>query len=450
MRACFINPPIQDFYSTSIRRQPLGLLYIMASVGAGGYDVSFINGHSPGKQEIPVPEDFRYLDRYRQSADPDLAFPFKRYRHFGLSFPEIERRVREAAPDIFFISSLFTPYYRECDRIIQIVKRYRPSAPIVIGGYHAALYPEYYLAEAGADFVICGEGEESSLQLLRAIGGEESLSAVSNLAYRENGAIIRNPAGQAGNIDELPCPARGLLMERDFKAYRKKSVAMIASRGCPHRCAFCTSRVIWGNRLRERSVESVVSEIRACVERHGARMINFEDDNLFPSRERAEQLLRGLGEFQDSSGIRLDLTAMNGISIESLDEEILAMMARAGFHELNISLMTHSGGLQDREARPFNSGHFARIAGAARKLGMNVRGYFILGLPGQSAGEVRETVSFMKGLGVRAFPSVYYNVKAPRAEWAAQRSSAFFNETEELSRDDLVRLFNECMGSAFI
>ena len=448
MRACFINPPIQDFYSTSIRRQPLGLLYVMASVKSRGYDVSFINGHSPKKHEVPVPDELRYLERYRQNDDPRYAFPFKRYQHFGLSFDEIKLRMRRSDPGIFFISSLFTPYYRECDRIIQIAKSIKPRAPIVIGGYHAALHPEYYLLSAGADFVICGEGEESSVQLLLALEGKRGLSSVSGLAYRENGAIVRNAARRIGDLDELPVPAREFLGERDFRAYRKKAVSMISSRGCPHRCAFCTARVIWGRDLRERSVGAVVAEIRECAERYGAGMINFEDDNLFPSRERAVRLLRGLIEFQDEARRGLDLTAMNGISIEQLDEDILELMVRAGFRELNISLMSRSDSLQKKQERPFDSDRFARIAGAARKLGMNVRGYFILGLPGQSAGEARDTVHFMNGLGVRAFPSVYYNVNAPREEWAAQRSSAFFNETDELSRDDLVLLFNECMREA--
>jgi len=65
---------------------------------------------------------------------------------------------------------------------------------------------------------------------------------------------------------------------------------------------------------------------------------------------------------------------------------------------------------------------------------MNVRAYFILGLPGQTKEEVRDTVAFLRDLGVKIFPSVYYNVRAPREEWIMQRSSAFFNETEELSR----------------
>jgi radical SAM superfamily enzyme YgiQ (UPF0313 family) len=444
MKACFINPPIQDFYSTSIRRQPLGLLYIMASVRSAGFEADFINGHSLKKTILPVPEVFSYLQKYMDNPDPHLSFPFRNYSHFGLSFQEIDRRIRKTEADIFFIPSMFTPYHRESERIITMVKNIKPGAAVVTGGYHAALYPEYHLNEAGADFVVRGEGEESSAILMHRLEDGGDLSDVPNLVYKNNDTIIHNDRRNAADIDGLPFPARDYLKKRDFKAYGSNAVSMITSRGCPNRCSFCAVRAIWGPGYRSRSIDSILAEIRDCTERYHAVMINFEDDNLFISRDRAGALLKELIHFQELSGLHLDLTAMNGISLEQLDDDIVWYMHRAGFGELNISLMSHSAELQKKHGRPFDSEQFARIARAARKLYMNVRAYFILGLPGQTKEEVRETIAFLRSLDVKFFPSVYYDVNAPKNEWMMQRSSAFFNETEELSRDDLVRLFNEC------
>ena len=445
MKACFINPPVQDFYSTSIRRQPLGLLYVMASVRSAGFEGYFINGHSLKKTILPLPEEFSYLQRYMDDPGPRLSFPFKNFSHFGLSFQEIGRRILDTDADIFFIPSMFTPYHRETERIIAMVKNIKPGAPVVTGGYHAALYPEHHLNEAGADFVVRGEGEESSAALMRRLKQGGDLSDVPNLVYKDGTAIINNDRRNAAEIDGLPFPARDHLKKRDFNAYGRNAVSMITSRGCPNRCSFCTVRAVWGNGHRTRSVDSVLAEIRECVEHYNASMINFEDDNLFASQDRAAALLEALIHFQELSGLRLDLTAMNGISLEQLDGNIVELMHRAGFGELNISLMTRSAELQKKHARPFDSEQFGSIARAARNLGMNVRAYFILGLPGQTKEEVLETIAFLRGLEVKFFPSVYYNVNAPEHEWMMQRSSAFYNETAELSRDDLVRLFNECM-----
>lgn len=444
MRACFINPPVRDFYSTSIRRQPLGLLYIMAAVRSAGHEAVLVNGHSPKKSVLPLPAEFSYLSGYIGHPDPRRRFPFRNYSHFGLSFQEIRRRVKEAKADIIFIPSLFTPYYRETETVIALAKEAAPGAPVVTGGYHAALYPEHHLRKAGADYVVPGEGEASAVAIMDRIGSGDDISRVPGVIRLDNGAVVRGEGGPAENIDSLPLPARDALRDRDFRVYRRRAVSMITSRGCPNRCGFCTVRAVWGGTYRERSVESVMAEVRDCAERFCADMVNFEDDNLFTSRDRAAALLAELIAYQESSGVRLDCTAMNGVSLEHMDEDSIPLMRRAGFSELNISLMSHSAELQKKQGRPFDSGRFAQIARAARGLGMNVRAYFILGLPGQTRDEVRDTVAFLQDLDVKFFPSVYYNVRAPREEWMMQRSSAFFNETEELSRDDLIMLFNEC------
>ncbi|HOT46256.1 MAG TPA: radical SAM protein [Spirochaetota bacterium] len=444
MRACFINPPVRDFYSTSIRRQPLGLLYIMAAVRSAGHDAVLVNGHSPKKRVLPLPSEFSYLSDYIGHGDPRYRFPFRNYSHYGLSFQEVRQRVSATEADVIFIPSLFTPYHRETETVIALAKEAAPGAPVVTGGYHAALYPEYHLREAGADFVVTGEGEGAAVALMDRLAAGGDTSRVPGLVRIENGAVVRNEGSAVGNIDSLPFPARDALADRDFRVYRRRAASMVTSRGCPNRCGFCTVHAVWGGAYRERSVDSVMAEVRECAERFNVGMINFEDDNLFASRERAARLLGELISYQESSGTRLDCAAMNGVSLEQMDEEILALMSRAGFGELNISLMSHSAELQKKQGRPFDSDRFARIARAARKLGMNVRAYFILGLPGQTKDEVRDTIAFLGGLDVKFFPSVYYNVRGPREEWMMQRSSAFFNETEELSRDDLIMLFNEC------
>ena len=139
-----------------------------------------------------------------------------------------------------------------------------------------------------------------------------------------------------------------------------------------------------------------------------------------------------------------ELTAMNGISIENINEEILPLMQEAGFKELNISLVTKSSSIQSENNRPFDSQKFKNIASAAQNLGFNVRGYFIMGLPEQTKEEIRETIDFLKSLKISFFPSVYYNVFSPESQWKAQRSSAFYNEGKDFTREDLIKFFNIC------
>lgn len=442
MKICLINPPIEDFYTTGIRRQPLGLLYIASALEGAGYSPSLINCHTKKRSPMDTPREFSYLEKYMNAASP-YAFPFPAYCHYGMSWQETGRRIREAHADVYLVSSMFTTYSDETVRVIETIRKNSPSAVIAAGGHHPSLHTADLL-EHGADFVITGEGEIPSVRLARMIGHGGSPDSVPNLAWMENGTLKFSAEKIVPEAGAPAVPDRALLSPAAMKGYGKTFVSMIASRGCPNRCAFCTSRIVWGSSFRKRVSADVVEEISHCVDRYGASIINFEDDNLFPSKERAHELLEAFINEREKRVFFPELTAMNGISIEKLDTEILHLMKRAGFRELCISLVSHSADVQKNSNRPFNSEQFMKIASAAVAAGFNVRGYFILGLPGQSVKEAEETISFMKKLCITVYPSVYYNVYAPRDEWKMQRSSAFFNGRDDFTRDDLVRCFNSC------
>ena len=446
MKITLINPPVEDFYITGIRRQPLGLLYIAAALNAAGYKPSLLNCHSGKNSIMELPSEFNYLKKYIDNTNTELRFPFKNYTHYGMSWQEIERQIKTSPAELYLISSLFTTYYEETERVIELIRKHVKSAYIAVGGYHASLYPEYYLMDTSADFVICGEGEIPSVELADSIKNELPFQNISGLVYRQDGVIVKNQVLSKPDIALLPYPTRDLLLERDFKVYKKKFISVIASRGCPNRCSFCTGKIIWGDGRRERPAGDVMEEIEECLTKYGAQIINFEDDNIFPTKKRAHEFLELLIRGREKNNLFPELTAMNGISLEKVDGEIIHLMKRAGFNELNISLVTHSEDIQKNERRPFSSEKFKTITESAKRCGMNVRGYFILGLPGQSLEEINETISFLRSIDVKVFPSVYYNIYSSKDEWKMQRSSAFYNETNLVSRDELFRCFNKCFS----
>ncbi len=444
MKILLVNPPIEDFYITGIRRQPLGLLYIASSLRKAGYNPELLNCNTGKKQLMDLPGEFSYLKDFMDHPDPLLRYPFKNYTHYGMSWQEIESRIKKTDADLYLISSLFTTYCQETARIISIIRKHNADALIAAGGYHPSLYPEYFIHKAGADFVINGEGETAAVQLVLALETNSRPEDTPGIISRSSSDHQKRLMAAVPEINSLPCPARDLLLHRDFRAYRKNFVSMITSRGCPNRCEFCTGRTIWGNRYRSREIDDVLNEIIQCCENYGADIINFEDDNLFPSKKRAQQLLTGIVEMKKRINFTPEFTAMNGISLENIDEEIPPLMKDAGFNELNISLVSQSAEVQRINRRPFDSEKFRSIAECAKKSGLNVRGYFILGIPGQNIKEIEDTISFMKGLKIQVFPSIFYNVFSPEHEWKMQRSSAFFNETAEFTRSDLLRFFNIC------
>jgi len=440
MKVVLVHPPIEDFYITNIRRQPLGLLYIASALKEKGHEVMLLNCHLAKKKEMPIPDEFDYLKKFMLQSDPYLKFPFKSYSHWGLSWEEISLRIKNIEADLWFISSLFTTYYEEVDRIIELIKKHHKNSIIAVGGNHATLHAQYYLNAQSVDFIIRGEGEISSIELLEKIQKGGALDDIPGVIYTKNPQNI-NSLSQSPDINQIAYPARELLAPRDFIAYKKKLISLITSRGCPNRCNFCTGKIIWGNKYRTTNIDYAMKEIDQCLKDYKADIINFEDDNLFANQERAKSLLNEIIKLKKTIQKNFELTAMNGISIENINEEILPLMQEAGFKELNISLVTKSSAIQSENNRPFDSQKFKNIASAAQNLGFNVRGYFIMGLPEQTKEEIRETIDFLKSLKISFFPSVYYNVFSPESQWKVQRSSAFYNEGKDFTREDLIKFF---------
>jgi len=149
----------------------------------------------------------------------------------------------------------------------------------------------------------------------------------------------------------------------------------------------------------------------------------------------------------------IKLSAMNGVSFASLDEELLRLMKRAGFHTINLSFVSIDSSTKERMRRPQSTADFDKILENAEQGGLNVVAYAILGMPGQTIGEMVETLIYLMGTKVLIGPSVYYptpgtplfeacekeGILPPdRSRW---RSSAFPIETKEFNRLDLSTLF---------
>src|SRR6476646_10125118 len=135
MRVLLIQPPVQDFYDTDVRLQPIVLCYLKAAVKKHLPETEVIvkdyhSGH--GRKTVAIPRELRYLKEYYPVADKSPFSTFHQYFHFGNSFDAIESEIAELKPYVVGISSLFTPYFREALEVAARVKK-RTQAIVVIG-----------------------------------------------------------------------------------------------------------------------------------------------------------------------------------------------------------------------------------------------------------------------------------------------------------------------------
>jgi radical SAM superfamily enzyme YgiQ (UPF0313 family) len=449
MKVLLIQPPVQDFYDTNIRLQPIGLCYLKAAVKKHLPDVGVIirDYHGGcGRRTVTVPRELRYLTDYYPVADKSPFSTFHQYYHFGKSFDEIETEVAELEPEVVGISSLFTPYYREVLEVAARVKK-KLNVPVIVGGSHASAVPESLLSSPNVDYVIRGEGEKGFVEFLRYLRGEKRIEDVPNLVYQKDREFAFNPLGDNFPIDELPIPDLSDLSPAAYALAGKPMTFMITSRSCPHKCSFCSVHTTFGTSYRRRSLENVLAEINLRY-RQGYRVIDFEDDNLTYYKSTFKELCRRLIERFPNR--EMQFVAMNGISYLSLDDELLELMFNAGFSHVNLALVSSDKTVRETTKRPHTLEAYLKVVDKAHALGFKIVSYQILGLPNESLDSMIQTLAFNARLPVLLGASPFYRTPASpiargfhltEEDYVKARLTAMAVETDAFRREDIYTLF---------
>jgi len=197
-----------------------------------------------------------------------------------------------------------------------------------------------------------------------------------------------------------------------------------------------------------------------CRKRYGIQIFDIEDDNFTFDKERAKRLMSLIIEAFGEKN--LELTAMNGVSFASLDEDLLGLMKQAGFHTVNLSFVSTDPSTKKRMGRPVAEKDFNDILEETEKVSLNVIAYAIFGMPGQTIEEMVDTMICLMGKRVLIGPSIYYPtpgtplherckrdgiLPSHPSQW---RSSALPIETRDFNRFDIITLFRLARTINFI
>jgi len=452
MKILLIQPPVQDFYRTSIRTQPIGLAYLAASLQTQGYEVEILNGQTEKKRSIPIPPELSYLKDFYPFHDRSPFKLYSGYYHFGMNWDEIRQKIVDSKADVFGISSSFTPYHGEALEIARIIKEGDRRKIVVMGGAHVSCDPQGVLKSPFIDYVVLGEGEDRFPLLLERIKAGGGFDEIDGIGYRIDGKIRINPVQTfIQNLDSLPHPSRELFDLDRYRMKKMRSTMIITSRGCPYGCAYCSTHLVMGASFRTRSPEDILKEMVECQDRYGIQHFDIEDDNFTFDKKRAKRLMNLIIETFGEQ--KIELSAMNGVSFASLDEELLRLMKKAGFKTINLSFVSTDPYTKERMKRPEAIISFDKILDQANQIDLNIIAYGIFGMPGQTIEEMMDTLIYLMGKRVLIGPSIYYPTPGtPLFERCTEegilpinpsqwRSSAFPIETREFNRLDLITLF---------
>jgi anaerobic magnesium-protoporphyrin IX monomethyl ester cyclase len=305
----------------------------------------------------------------------------------AFAWSRVEHIVRTLDADLYGLSC-WTANRRGVALVARAVKAHHPNAHVVVGGPHATPLAREMLAHhPDIDTVAVGESEITFLELIERLEGRRNTDGISGTAYRTAGRVEMGPERPAvEQLDAIASP----------HDYFDTHIVM-TSRGCPWRCTFCGAEASWGRGYRAQSVPYVLDALEKAVARAPVKMIQIKDDTFTTNRKRVVALCRGIRErnlqFLWSCDTRVDV----------LSDELLHEMRLAGCERLSLGVESGSQRILDAIDKKITVDEIVASTELAKKWGIKVRYYMMIGNRGETIESFRETLAFLD----RARPHQY-------------------------------------------
>ncbi|MGH8008333.1 MAG: B12-binding domain-containing radical SAM protein, partial [Candidatus Binatia bacterium] len=298
------------------------------------------------------------------------------------------------------------------EELITGIRRAFPDTPLIVGGEHATATWQYILESCpGVTGVGLGEGEETICDLAKWADQGGELDTIPGIAYRREGqAVTTGPRTRIRSVDDIPLPAWDLTPleayldnSYSFGVDLGRSMPLLATRGCPYRCTFCSSPLMWTTRYYMRSPGQVVDEIESYLHRYKTTNIDFYDLTAIIKKEWilqfCDEILR--------RGLKFTWQLPTGTRSEALDGEALPKLFAAGCRNLTYAPESGSDRTLQEIKKKVHLPRMIESMQAAKRAGLSLKCNLIIGFPKERRVDVWRTLRFalkMAWLGVDDVP----------------------------------------------
>jgi len=374
MNVLLIQPEYKDTWTSP----PLGIGYLAAVLEENGHQVNFM----------------------------DLTLT-------PLSEDEFKRLILDTNPDLIGIS-LMVRALPTVKTLIYHIKQIS-NIPVVIGGPQPTVEPIFTIKYTQADFAVIGEGERTLIELIQALKGDKNYDKIDGLVFMNNDGTykINSPREFIKNLDEIPFPAWYLISPLKYKINpalapikRTPIAPIITTRGCPYQCSFCGGPLMWRRTFRMRSAKNIVDEIEMLIKNYKIKEIFISDDNFTLVKSHVIDMCK---EIIDRK-ISIFWSCPNGIRIDTVDNEILKWMKKAGCHLLAFGIESGNQEILNRAHKQLDLKRVQEVIKMAKLHKFLTYGFFIIGLPGENLQTIRQTINFAKSL---PFDRAWFNILVP-------------------------------------
>lgn len=282
----------------------------------------------------------------------------------------------------------------------KICRETLPDAKIIVGGVHATILPAQTLKESlETDIVVIGEGEITFTEILKwRRDSNTTLREIQGIAYRENGTIVKNPPRPPiHNLDEIPLPGYELLplelyLPHPTQCRKTPSYPIIASRGCPFACTFCSASIVHGKKLRFKGLDRLFEEINLLRKQYKTKSIFFQDSSFTTNRKYVKDFCQRIIED------KIDIEWMCNARVDQVDLEMLTLMKKGGCWQVNYGIESGNEESLIRLKKRQTLRQIEEAIKATQKAGLKIMAFYILGLPGEDEERVLNTIKFAKKL----------------------------------------------------
>jgi radical SAM superfamily enzyme YgiQ (UPF0313 family) len=405
-----INPWITDFVAYDLWIKPLGLLNIASLLRENGFRVTLIDC-----VDLSI-KTKRYGQGKFLKTKIEKPFPLKsiprHYSRYGIPEEIVLKRLSFLVePDLICVTSGMTFWYPGVFQLIEITRKFFNKVPIILGGIYATLCYEHAKKHSGVDIVFKGSGELEALKLI---------SDLSSFKLR-----TPNPEPRTGLY-----PAFDLYPQLNY-------ICIATSKGCPFRCIYCASPFLSKGFVR-RDPLKVVEEIEHWTTRYRVSNIAFYDDALLvePSKHFVPIMKKVM-----ERGIHCNFHTPNAIHTKEIDEEVAELLFRSGFKTIRLGFESSIEATQIETGGKVNNQEFQRAIKNLKRAGYSreeIGVYIMAGLPGQRAGEVEESITFVREAGARPMLVEYSPIPHTPLFEKAKKMSSFDLENEPLFHNNSI------------
>lgn len=404
---------------------------------------------------VPFPFLLAYTASYLESKGIEvLLLDGVAERSSRESFIE---RITGFHPDLVIAETATTSLQYDVE-LLEQVKARLPATHIAIFGSHVSVLPEDGLKSSAIDFVMQGEPEYTSFELVQSLSNGKDYAAIQGLAYRDHSqtvtANLRRPL--IPNIDELPYPKRlGLPLDRyNVAGFPPQVVFLYGSRGCPYRCDFCLwpQTIFEEGNYRPRSAKNIVDEIEWILANiPQTKSLFFDDDCFNIGRQRLNDFAFEL----QRRGIKIPWGC--NARADNWDRSTLENLAKSGLFTLRIGIESGDQRVLDRIKKSYNIQHAKEMLQMSHEEGILNHVMFVVGLQGETWESVEQTANFIRSAPVDSvqfsvaipFPGTRYYDYVLENDFFVTRDWEKFNgfdhvvmRTEEMSAKEVMEALN--------